>query len=218
MKTLLLFLGLMTVSTCALTAQIKNTQVDIKKTILVNPKINQGIKIPNLEDLTTDALSELKVPKIIYSKEQMAATAQKHWELTPMIPKSGDLYVIGFYGYFDYQFWRLISKPVMGNQGPSHNPAWLKLSFNPKAGKEYRMKIFLKGNRNVPNRSLYVQTGVLLGQYPIDSNNITSVVWTIDPESTCPSCLSIGQIASPSSNHEGKFPETTIEKIFIDEL
>lgn len=217
MKTLRLFLGLMAVSTFALTAQIKNTQVDIKRTILVNPKINQGINIPNLKNLTTDALSELKVPKIIYTQEQMAASAQKHWELTPMIPKSGDLYVHSFYGFFDYQSWKLISRPLTGTQA-SHNPAWLQLSFNPKAGKEYRMKIFLKGYHNGPNQSLYVQTGALLGQYPIDSNHIVSVVWTIDPEGTCPSCISIGQIAIPSYNHEGKFPDTAIYKIFIDEL
>jgi hypothetical protein len=218
MKTLLLFLGLMAVSTFTLTAQIKNTQVDIKKTILVNPKINQGIKIPNLKNLTTDALSELKVPKIIYSQEQMTARAQKHWELTPMIPKSGDLYIRNFYGFFDYQFWKLISMPIMGYQGPRHLPGWLYLDFKPKAGKEYRMKIFLKDYRNGPNQSLYVETGDLLGQYPIDRNHIVSVVWTIDPEDNCPGCINIGQIAIPIHNTEGKFPDTSIYKIFIDEL
>ncbi len=218
MKTLLLFFGLMAVSTCTLTAQIKNTQVDIKKTILVNPQINQGIKIPNIIDLTTDALSELKVPKIIYSKEQMEARAQKHWELTPLIPKLGDLYVHGYFGWFNFEFWKLISRPIMGYQGPRHMPAWLHLNFTPKAGKEYRMKIFLRDYRNGPDQSLYVQTGDLLGQYPIDRNHVVSVVWTIDPESDCPRCIKIGQIAIPLHNAEGKFPDTSIEKIFIDEL
>lgn len=218
MKTLLLLFGLMAVSTCTLIAQIKNTQIDIKKTILVNPQITQGIKIPNLKDLTTDALSELKVPKIIYTKEQMEARAQNHWELTPLIPKSGDLYVKDYFGWFNANFWQLISRPIMGFQGPRHRPAWLRLNFTPKAGKEYRMKIFLKDYRNGPDQSLYVETGDLLGQYPIDRNHIVSVVWTINPEDNCPSCINIGQIAIPPYNAEGYFPDTSIEKIFIDEL
>ncbi len=218
MKTLLLYFVLISIFTCSINAQYKNQQLNIKKSAITQTQFTKGINIRNIENLTTDDLAKLKIPKVVITKEQLAARSQKHWELSPLLPKSGNLNIGSYYGFFNSEYWKLISRPVMGYNGPKHNPAWLYLDFKPMAGKEYRMKIFLKDYRNGPGVSLYVKTGDLTGQYPIDSNDMVSVVWTIDPSAACPNCISIGQIALPSYANEGLFPDTSIGKIFIDEL
>ena len=82
------------------------------------PQINKGIKIPHIEDLTTDALAKLKVPQIIITKEQLAAASQKHWELSPLLPKSGGLNIGSYYGFYNSDYWKLVSRPLLGVQPP----------------------------------------------------------------------------------------------------
>ncbi len=222
MKTKSLIIALIVLFTVNLNAQINKNVYKGNPSVINKTQIKQdvkGIKISDYTNLTSEALSQMKVPLVSPSETKNSPTVQGTWEITPSYPKSDHLSIKSkYYGEYSLESWTLISRPRLeGSDYTGNYTSWLKLKFNQVVGTQYLMKIKLRGT-GYRNQSIYVGTNDFTALYPIDSNGIVYVIWTTD-RSDAINSIDIGQLAKHAGARlNDANPETAIEKIAISVL
>ena len=210
--TLLLLLGV------SASSQIKKPKLG--NTNANTAQLNQGIKVPNIKNLTTADLSKLKLPVLSITEKQRNSKPLTSWKITPNRLKDTYLELYDFFGYVTRNGWEIHSMPMIeGREVTRWNGGFLSLKFRQSQQTEYRMKIKLKSG-NYRGKQIYVMMNDFSARYPIDPNDGTvNIAWTANRTSFNSQIL-IGQMMKTTGNQDQRkpFPITKIEYVQIDKI
>jgi hypothetical protein len=213
MKKLTAITVLVVFSTITTTAQIKNTNVS-------NVNVQQGIKIKNINKLSVEALSRMKIPVIHTITEQLNKKPLKSWKLVPLKPKDNLLEVNNFHGVFQKNYWGVTSHPFFeGSRISRWEPGLLSLKFRQSKGTEYRLNIKIMGTTH-RGKALFVSVDGITGRYPVAQDGYVNVAWRASYSSSN-SQINIGHLLPTnykSSDYRQGFPMTYIEEVAIDKI
>jgi hypothetical protein len=214
MKKLILLLVLNLLVFDLSTAQIKKPIINSKV-----KKVNLGVKINTIENLSTTALIAKSIPIINIKEKQGNGKPLTSWKITPNKPKDTWLSVQGFYGKLTADWWQIESSPFFdGPQISYWNAGWLNLNFRQSKNVEYRLKIKVLVS-GWQNKSLLVYVGQIAGRYPVNSDYTVNVVWTAT--STSDPRISIGHLLPNDyevDDYPRGLPNTAIAQVIIDKI
>lgn len=217
MKKLIITIVLVVLTLNTVNAQIKNPV--LHSNVKVH-KINPGVKINNIKNISTADLHKLKLPIVSITEAQKNAKPLKSWKITPMRLKDTYLEVSSFFGRGTKDLWEINSFPyVEGREVTKWHAEFLWLKFRQSQNIEYRMKIKLPGN-NYRGSQLYIQVNDFGAKYPVDPNDGTvNVTWTGN-RSTPNASIAIGQFVDQNTHHDQRQPyqTTRIEYVLIDKI
>ena len=174
---------------------------------------NIGIKLPNIDRITSAEIKKLRLPIISITEAQKNAKPLSSWVITPMKPRYSSLSIDRYYGEYSLQGWRLEPKPEF--EGPDFSGFHLSaihLNFMVNRGSNYLIKVKLKETRNNWYAGKTILAAAMNGsfaRYPIDSRN-NEILIPFTANSTGNKRIAIGNIFINDN-----FYPYTIEKITI---
>jgi len=156
-------------------AQIKKPIINKGGQAANNQPIIQGVKLPNLDRVTSAQIKKLRLPTISITEAQKNAKPISTWEITPLKPKYSSLAIENYYGTYSLKGWRLEPKPLF--EGPDFSGFYLsaiQLNFRTIRGSQYLIRIQLKDLKNNWYQGKSILAAAMnnsFAKYPIDGTN-----------------------------------------------
>jgi len=217
MKKLITTIALTIIMVTITSAQIKKPPLNHQAQRSNNQTVVQGIKLPNIDRITSAEIKKLRLPIISISEAQKNAKPLSTWKITPLQPKYSSLSVDSYYGEYFLYGWHLLPKPLF--EGPDFSDfalSALSLDFRVTRGVRYLVIIKLKPATN----DWYACKSILAAamnnsyaKYPIDAvNNEIMIPFTANASGNRK--ISIGNIITRDHSLYGY----TIENVTINKI
>ena len=156
-------------------AQIITSNIGSKSNGVKNIQVNQGVKIPNIDKLSSSDLKKLRIPMVSITDVQRNGKVVSSWEISPMRPKYSALELVRHYGEYSLQGWTLLPRPRFeGPEFKGYDISAIQLKFRVIGGASYLIKIKLKDvSRNWYEGKTMLAAAMnnTLARYPIDARN-----------------------------------------------